>query len=481
LLKYFGTLKFLSRRAKLRRDMRSLKDFFSALVLLGFALVFALMSENAAVRGESINAIVFAALALLIALITALTLVPRLARRVDFSRFHSPFSFSITKQGGGFLLGVFLLSLAAINTGNNLLFLILATLLSTIITSGIIARASLRSLFLSLQVPENVFVGEQVSIKISLTNEKTVFPSFSVSIEDLVASKGSRIAKIFRRIISTRRDPTPDKSSNANSVMRHSAYFPSIRPGETRSELVVQSFPRRGPYFFKGFLISTQFPFGFFRRGERVQANGEVLVYPQIQEIASYYHLLPFMPGKLEGRHMGHGESLYSIREYRDGESARVVDWKATAKTGRLMAREFAREEESRFCLILDSLLPPSPGCDYGEIFEKAVSLAASLAAHFSDEGAQLELITPQEYVPKGIGREHLFRILRSLAVVECRASLPDASTDLRDELSQVADLQTLHEILSSKIFKIIITSKPRGSFSATIWRSSHVVYFDEI
>lgn len=399
---------------------------------------------------------------------------------LDIRRFFPPFSFRITKQGIAFLLGVSLLSLAAVNSGNNMLFLVLATMLSTILVSGIAARASLRSISLSLQVPENVFAGETVSIKISLTNTKTILPSFSITVEDMASGKRSRVFSLAKRI-AARQSSKTKKIIEEDAVMRHSAYFPSIRPLEMRSELVVQTFPRRGHYRFTGFLISTQFPFGLFRRGERVQAEGETLVYPRIQEVAAYYHLLPFMPGKREGVRVGHGESLHSIRDHRNGESARVVDWKATAKTDRLMAKVFAREEESRFCLILDSLLHSSAGQDGKEKFEKAVSLAASLAAHFCTEGTELEFISPQEHVPKGIGTDHLFRILRSLAVVECQSAMANENHDLADELAHVADSQVLDEIRSSKTFKIIITSKPRGSFSAIIWRSSHVVYFDEL
>src|SRR5439155_13580691 len=114
---------------------------------------------------------------------------------------------------------------------------------------------------------------------------------------------------------------------------------------------------------------------GLFRRGERIKADGEILVYPSIREISSYFHLLPFLPGVLEGNHLGQGESLYAIRRYQEGENARIVDWKATAKTGNLMARDYARQEESKFCLILDTLIHPVPPRDYKERFEKAVSL----------------------------------------------------------------------------------------------------------
>jgi len=479
LLRYFETLKSRFRARKPAWNPQAAREFITALLLLGTALFFALSAQSAAGRGDSTVGIILSALALLLALITAISIVPRLARRVHFSRWLLPFSFSITREGGVYLLAVFLLSLAAMNTGNNLLFLILATLLSTIIVSGVVARTSLRSVFVSLQVPENVFEGERISIKVSLKNTKHVFPSFSISVEDLDAIK-PRFSHL-REWLARPQKSNVTEQVPTSSVLHHSAYFPIIPPGETRTELVFQSFPRRGPYRLEGFKLSTRFPFGFFQRGERVRAEGEVLVYPSIQEVSSYFHLLPFLPGRLEGLRIGQGESLYAIRKYQEGESARLVDWKATAKTGELMAREYAREEESKFCLILDTLIHPSVRPDYTDRFERAVSLAASLAAHFSEEGAELEFLTPEEYVPRGIGTMHLYRILRSLAVVKCELAAAGSSSDLRGELSGIVENHTLQEILSDKVFKIIITSKPRGSFTSTIWRSSHVIYFDEL
>jgi len=481
LLKYFETLKSRFSFRKPIWNPQAVREFLTALVLLGAALFFALSAQSAARRGDSTVGTILSVLALLLALVTAVTIVPRLARRVHFGRWLLPFSFSITREGGAYLLVIFLLSLTAMNTGNNLLFLILATLLSAILVSGIVARTSLRSVFVSLQVPENVFEGEKISIKVSLRNTKRLFPSFSISVEDLGAIRISSAPSKHGKWLPWRVRQIGGERGANGSVLRHSAYFPIIPPGETRTELVFQSFPRRGPYRLEGFKLSTRFPFGFFRRGERVRAEGEVLVYPSIQEVSSYFNLLPFLPGRLEGLHVGHGESLYAIRRYQEGESARHVDWKATAKTGELMAREYAREEESKFCLILDTLIhrPATPG--YADDFEKAVSLAASLAAHFSQEGAELEFLTPYEYVPRGLGIGHLYRILRSLAVVDCQVATDGISADLRGELSGIIEPHTLQEILSEKVFKIIITSKPKGSFPATIWRSSHVIYFDEL
>jgi uncharacterized protein (DUF58 family) len=289
------------------------------------------------------------------------------------------------------------------------------------------------------------------------------------------------VAAAARRLIG--RPARRDGPRAAGGVLRRAAYFPVVAAGESRTELVTQSYPRRGRYELGGFEISTRFPFGFFRRGERVRAAGQVIVYPAVKEVSSYFHLLPFSPGRLEGMHAGPGESLYAIRKYQEGESARWVDWKASAKTGTLMAREFARDEESKFCLILDTLLDARAARepDAAERFERAVSLAASLAAHFADEGAELELLTPHGHVPRGLGTPQLYRILDILATVEPEPAAAAPSSDLTGELSGILEPNALSEMLSDKVFKIIVTSKPRGSFPATIWRSSHIIYFDEL
>jgi uncharacterized protein (DUF58 family) len=401
---------------------------------------------------------------------------------LGISRRIFPFSFRITREGLLFLTGVGVLAGAAVNTGNNLLFMILAALLSTIAVSGIVSRNSLKQVSLSLQLPENVFAGERVSVKVSIRNMKKIFPSFSIRVEDPELSRTRSPFYFLGRLIPGRRrapslNPTADRS-----MLRQAAYFPVLRAGETRSEFTVQSFPRRGLYSLDGFWISTRFPFGFFRRGERVGAKGDVLVYPLLQKISSFFHLLPFLRGHMEGLHAGQGENLFSIRKYQESESARSIDWKATAKTGNLMAREYARDEESKFCLILDTRISDPAPPESENVFEKAVSLAASIAAHFLGAGAEMEFLTPKEYVPRGTGIDHLYRILQSLAVIRHESVPADSmgSWD-RSSLSHVKDEQALQQILSDKVFKIIITSRPRGSFSSAIWRSSHVVFFEEL
>jgi uncharacterized protein (DUF58 family) len=413
---------------------------------------------------------------------------------VELSRWRSPFSFSITRSGLLFVLTVFLIALAAVRTGNNMLYLILAMLLSATLASGVAARLSLRALFVSLQVPQNVFVGEEVSIKISLKNQKSWCTSFSILAEDVALIRARRRAGLAGRFNFRKAGPASG-GLDAEPVLHHAAYFPAIPPGETRAELITQSFPKRGAYHLEGLRLSTQFPFGFFHRGERISVTGEILVYPAIREISSDLHLLPFLPGKLEGKHPGPGESLYAIRSYHEGESARLIHWKATAKTGKLMAREYAREEESEFCLILDTNRRDGGAQEIAR-FEKAVSLTSSLAAHFAHEAADFEFLTPHEHIPRGTGTEHLYRILRALAVVtlDHNSGRPQDGAGFQESFSHARAMQDLDsqftaalgpdalaQIWSEKVYKILLTSRPRGTLPGTIWRSSYVIYFDEL
>ena len=392
-----------------------------------------------------------------------------------------PFFFGITRDGLLYLAFVLLLSLAAVNTGNNLLYVIVSTLLSIIAVSGIISRNSLKQVSLTLQMPENVFVGERVSVKVSMKNLKRIFPSLSIQVESQDQTRRHSALRVLGAWLSGGRG-VPARAPEDRDVFRQSAYFPILGPGETRSEYTVQSFPRRGLYSLEDMWISTRFPFGFFRRGELVAAKGEVLVYPQVLEISSFYHLLPFLSGRLEDTHAGPGENLFSIRKYQDGESARVIDWKATSKTGEVMAREFAREIESNFCLVLDTLLYEYPNSRPEIDFEKAVSLAAGIAAHFLREGAGMAFITPREYIPRDEGTGQLYRILRSLALLQNEAApSSDSAYSRAPGFPGIEDPQAVQQLLSDKVFKIILTSRPKGSLPSAIWRSSRVIYFDEL
>jgi len=401
-----------------------------------------------------------------------------------------PLSFSITGHGILYLSAILLLSIAVIRTSNNLLFLILATLISAFVVSSIVSRNSLKQVAVSIQVPENVFAGEHAPVNISVTNEKHVFPSFSICVENTGSNGGVRsISYYLKRLTGGRLAVGAHGDTGKPNRFLPSAYFPVLRPGETLSQISVQSFQRRGLVSFENLQISTRFPFGLFRHTERIRTDGEILIYPAVKDMSEHYHRIPFLRGLFESIQKGQGENLFSIRPYIEGESARVIDWKAAAKTGQLMSREFSREEESRICLILDTQTCEEMQGSNWEEFEKAVSLCASIAVHFISQGAGMEFMTPYSHIPYGTGYDHLHGILRSLAAVDfvkipSRAQTPDwKETSLWSDLSfpGIRDGNILKQVFSDNVFKIVLTSKNANTFPSMVRTSSHLIFFDEL
>src|SRR5262249_44016207 len=159
-----------------------------------------------------------------------------------------------------------------------------------------------------------------------------------------------------------------------------------------------RSFTKRGVYPVRGFMISTRFPFGFVERRRIINASGEIVVYPKPQPLDDFYHLLPITQGQMESSLKGSGSDLYAIRQYLRSDHPRYLDGKATAKTAKLMVREFTRDDDWRITIALDAQAPavnePSSHGEaaeparleeskFAEKFERAIILAASLVSHF--------------------------------------------------------------------------------------------------
>ena len=180
-----------------------------------------------------------------------------------------------------------------------------------------------------------------------------------------------------------------------------------------------------------------------------------------------FYEILPLVSGELESYMRGRGHDLYAIRDYRPTDSARHVDWKATAKRSALQVREFAREDERRLLVALDPEIDParfSSPAELQEKFEKAVGLCASLAWHFYEYNSVLEFHTVGTALPAAPAGENIYDALRALARAEPleRASGPSYLSDLGQRTG---------------IFKIIVTFQPRGAIPTSLWTSSFILF----
>ena len=117
-------------------DRPGVRAFFVSMAALSLALVLALYSGAAAETGHVLLAGGAAVTALAVAGWVAITLVPILARRTPLRWFAYRIEFKFTREGWYYIGGIFVVALAALNTGNNLLFLVLSSLLASILMSG---------------------------------------------------------------------------------------------------------------------------------------------------------------------------------------------------------------------------------------------------------------------------------------------------------------------------------------------------------
>jgi len=289
----------------------------------------------------------------------------------------------ITRTGLLFTLTALVIGLAAFASANNLLFLILAAMLATLLVSGFINRLSLAGLELELLHPDHLSARRKISGRVVVRNDKVIMPSFSIQLAG-----------------------TPE--GGFETVL----YFPSIPAGAKLEEPVDLFFPRRGAYKENTFTFSTRFPFGFTERRVPVRVTQDIMVYPSVDPQPALEELLAGITGEIQAQFRGRGVEFYRIRPYEQLESARHVDWKATAHTGDLQVREFAREEEQSIAIFLDLELAE------GDVFENAVDCCAWLAWRLTRAPvARLQFAT-QNFRVRVPEEGEVYTILKYLALV---------------------------------------------------------------
>jgi uncharacterized protein (DUF58 family) len=489
--------------------------FLLALVGLGLAFGAALLSTASGEAGNLWASVILASLALLLAAFVGLVTVPYLARRVAIERLRQSFHYEVTKAGVVYVLVTLVIGIAALNTGNNLLYIVVAAMLAAILVSGVASALVLRGLQLEVRLPEHVFAGRPLVGRIALRNPRRFLPSFSIRVVPARKSKENQ-GKEKKPRKQWRWEPAtfvfPPNRAPGNHWLKlrdwrvrrvevvpplpglfdGMIYFPYLPPGADLTADLELCFERRGRYLESSFGLATRFPFAFLTKTRDIALEREILVYPPVEPPDEWFEILPLVRGEWESFVRGRGSDLYRIREYMPEDSARHVDWKATAKSGSLKVREFSREDERKLCIVFDN---PAAGVISEPAYERAVNLAASLAWHFSSQDAELS------FVVSGHGRGvDLHEFLAQLAVVEPKTEPQKGSQAehgqqaglLRDAPRHVPredvpredvpreDVLPEINLGSTGEYNIVLTARPRGSLPTALWNCSYFIFLGE-
>jgi uncharacterized protein (DUF58 family) len=432
------------------------RNFGIAMLALTFALALALFSAAVASQGRIWLAGFTGVGALGIAVWVGIAIVPTLAKRTSLRWIAYQIDYKLTRDGMIYIFGVLILVLAAVNTGNNLLFMILGCALAGILISGVLSRVVLTGIELKFDLPEHIFADQPVLAEMELRNEKQLWPSFSLR----VLGEGS--------------------SSPDEQILSRPVYFPYIPRQSAGRQKVELRFPHRGIYRQDAFGIRTRFPFGFFEKTRRVDSHSEIVVYPPVGPAEQFYEVLPLLTGEMSSYFRGRGVELHSLRGYVPSDSARAVDWKVTAKAARLMVREFAREDERRVMLVLApfvgaadtsaavSRIAFDDRAERRDRFERAVSLAAYIAWHFNEIGSVMQFRTDRFATEMAPAHEIIYPALQTLALIEANQTAHGGA--FLDDLASERD-----------VFKIILTCRSQRTIPTALWTSSYFVFIDSL
>ncbi len=195
-------------------------------------------------------------------------------------------------------------------------------------------------------------------------------------------------------------------------------------PGkDTRSWVVRTECQIRGRYTLGPLTISSTDPFGLFVRQGTVLDTRQIIVYPKVVPLPH----LSIPAGELPGgnitreRSLSISPSAAGVREYAPGDGLNRIHWLSTARTGRLMSKEFEKDPTSNVWIVLDleSRVQLGKGQDGTE--EWAVMTAASLASHFLQQNRAVGLIAQGSdrcFIHSDRGTRQQIKILEELAVV---------------------------------------------------------------
>jgi len=455
--------------------------------VVGGGLALAGLTLYAHRAGDNRMAGFAAAASVVFILLILVFVIPPLARSasVETSQMNLPFEF--TTGGAVILVLIVIVGFSAWNTGNNLLFLVLSFLAASLIVGFFVGNYCLKNLDVKMRFPETIFAQDVTPILVSLHNRKRIFPTFSVVAE--VRGKDRETSVLFDEIKQILPEKWAEKITRPPIVKHTLDYFVHVPRRASVENKAEHIFPHRGRFIIKDFELSTKFPFGFFRHRQRLSAQkAEIIIFPKLVSIDEETIDLPLEIGKLVAQKKGLGQDLLALRDYQPMDDLRRVDWKATARAQRLIVREFSAEDDKRVSIIFDTRLFGTTDnktltlrekidaeqtgkmlSPVSERFEKGVSSAASLLAHFTEEQAEIRLMIDEEVGEFGIGREHLYQSLKRLAMVEPKF----------DETAEFSS-ETLDEIFTERenSYTFFVTSETEENLSSELIQRARILKF---
>jgi len=269
-----------------------------------------------------------------------------------------------------------LLGFSAVNTGNNLLFLVVSGLLAFMSVTGIVGMLNLKRLTPELLPPEEVFAGSVTPFRLRVHNAKRFLPSFLIRLE----CPGGQVAII-----------------------------PLVPRQGTACATIGLTFLERGHMSIAHVTVSSPFPVNFFNRYWTFALDTSFVIFPKLlpgaacgdadgaQRLGNSIRLAQGLDGELE-----------RISGYSGCEPLKMIHWKLSARSDELLVKEFGRQAMQP--LIIDVENQP------GHTLEERLSMAAWQAKRWVAL-RPVGLKLPGRNIPAEMGQRHGVHLLTELAL----------------------------------------------------------------
>jgi uncharacterized protein (DUF58 family) len=269
---------------------------------------------------------------------------------------------------------------AAYNSASNILFIALSLLLACLILSGVLTWLNLRRVDWQLEVHPPLRAGQEAEVGLLLRNGKPFLPTYALWFEFAAVpfARGTPArpeSTITGRGIDVRAALAKTEEIAANGTVHLRT---RLDPGsEARLDWAFTPV-QRGLLKIELRSVGSLFPFGFLKKMTGTELFREVPVWPASVEYRRFSGTGPRRPtGDLQQVRAGNEGDMIALRRYEPGDSHKLIHWKASARTGRLLIRQFSAQsvEACSLWLRTDASLWPRT-----EQFELLVSFAATLA-----------------------------------------------------------------------------------------------------
>jgi uncharacterized protein (DUF58 family) len=304
----------------------------------------------------------------------------------------------LTRIGTSFVIFTVVIGFAAINTGNNALYIGLSLMLGCLLLSGIASKDGLKKLNIEFDGVDEAWAMRPAHGRLRIRNRSRIW-----NVRDVIITSEELAAPLSLPLIKRREE-----------IIVHAMF----------------SFRRRGLTQLTRVDLYTRFPFGFFLKKRRPRLTGDVVVFPRLLgDEVSRDRFRPNRGDLQSANRIGGGTDIHSFRDYVRGDSLRRVHWKKSASLGRWIIKQTEVETGRSVHIVVDPYRPPEVS---EESFEKMISEAAT----FLDDAlrSDLEVAFSIPHVTMRSDREGAASIFRALALLEATRE-PVAQTVDRDSV----------------------------------------------